>query len=55
VWKRLKWVIDFVCAVKVPTMSSLLDISEPEPGVPGQRDAGAVVAGYKSHLCCTST
>jgi hypothetical protein len=37
-WKRLERLINVVCVVKVPTMSSLLGISEPEPGVPRQRD-----------------
>jgi hypothetical protein len=46
--KRLERFINVVCAVKVPTMSSLLGISEPEPGVPGQRDAGGTGAGEQT-------
>jgi hypothetical protein len=36
-------------------MSTLLWISEPEPGVPGQGDSEAVGAGYEYRLCCTRT
>jgi hypothetical protein len=53
--KQLERLINVVCAVQVPKMLSLLWISEPEPGVPGQRDTGVVVVSYKSRLCCKST
>jgi hypothetical protein len=35
-------------------MSSLLDILDLEPGVPGQGDAVVVETVYKSRLCCSS-
>ncbi len=50
----LEQVIKVVCAVQGPKMLSLLGISEPEPGVPGQRDAGVVETSYKSRLSCAS-
>jgi hypothetical protein len=34
--------------VQVTKISSLLWISEPEPGVPGQRDAGGAGAGEQT-------
>ncbi len=46
--KRLERVLDVVCAVQVPKMSSFLGISEPEPGVPGQRDPGGAGAGEQT-------
>ncbi len=52
--KRLEPVIDVVCAVKGLKCCLCFSISEPEPGVPGQRDTGAVVAGYTCCLCCAS-